>query len=249
MGRTDRVIASAIQTALRVVYPPRCLGCGCVVEGDEGLCAGCWRDTPFIGGTVCDSCGVPLPGVAGPDRVQCDTCLAEPPVWSQGRAALEYDGIARKLILGFKHGDKIELAHVAARWLALAAVELITEDTLIVPIPLHRWRLLRRRYNQSALLAQALALRTASDVCLDVFQRTVATPSLDGKSRGERARILDGAIAVTPRRADVLRGRRVLIVDDVLTTGATLSAATRAALAAGATEVCVLALARVVPRA
>lgn len=243
------MIAQAIQTALRVVYPPRCLGCGCVVDGDQGLCPACWRETKFIGGTVCDSCGVPLPGIAGPDKVQCDSCIADPPVWSRGRAALEYDGLARRLILGFKHGDKIELADPAGRWLAQAAADLLTDDTLVAPIPLHRWRLLKRRYNQSALLAQALSMRAGVEACLDLFLRPIATPSLDGKSRSERAEALEGAITVNPKREDIIAGRRVLIVDDVMTSGATFSAATTAALAAGASEVCVLALARVVPRA
>ncbi|MEO0937478.1 MAG: ComF family protein [Pseudomonadota bacterium] len=245
MGRRDRVLHSAIQTALNAIYPARCLGCGVVVDGALGLCGSCWRETPFIGGMVCDSCGVPLPGEATEEIVQCDACIAEPPLWSRGRAALQYRDLTRKLILGFKHGDRIELAEPAAAWLAQAARPILQPDMLIAPIPLHRWRLAKRRYNQSALLARALSKLTGHEVCLDLLTRPVATPSLDGKSRSERAATLLGAIAVQPRRADLIKGRKVLLVDDVLTTGATFTDATRACLEAGAEEVCVLALARV----
>lgn len=239
------MLQRAIQTALNTIYPPRCLGCGVVVDGSLGLCGTCWRETPFIGGMVCDSCGVPLPGAATGEIVQCDACIAEPPLWSRGRAALKYRDLSRKLILGFKHGDRIELAEPAAAWLAQAARPILQPEMLIAPIPLHRWRLAKRRYNQSALLARALSELTGHDVCLDLLVRPVATPSLDGQSRSERAATLFGAIEVQPRHAGRIDGRKVLLVDDVLTTGATFTAATRACLDAGADEVCVLALARV----
>ncbi|MEM8578391.1 MAG: ComF family protein [Pseudomonadota bacterium] len=245
MARVDRALRSAIQTGLEIIYPARCLGCGTVVDGTLGLCGACWRQTPFIGGTVCDSCGVPVPGDSPHDVVTCDSCLRTPPPWDRGRAALLYRDLARKLVLGFKHGDRTEVAQPAGRWLARAAAPLLTPDTLIAPIPLHWRRMFKRRYNQSALLAQALAQHTGHDVCLDLLTRTAFTPVLDGKSRDERAQTLDGALRLNPRRARRVAGRPVLLVDDVMTSGATLSEATRVCQAARAGPVCVVALARV----
>ena len=155
---------------------------------------------------------------------------------------MAYGDIGRRLVLGLKHGDRADIARAAGPWLARAAGPLCDADSLIVPVPLFRARLWRRRYNQSALLAQSLAHVTGADVLVDGLLRTRATPSLDGKSRSERSAILDGAIAANPRR-DVA-GRRVILVDDVLTTGATLTASTLALQSAGAETVSVIVLAR-----
>ena len=234
----------AIQTAVSLLYPPRCLGCGDLVESDFGLCGPCWRDTPFIGGLVCDACGAPLPGEdTGP--VQCDDCLASPRPWVQGRAALLYRGQARRLVLGLKHGDRADMARPAGVWLARAARPLLRDRMIIAPVPLHRTRLLRRRYNQSALLVQALARETVLPYCPDLLIRTQRTETQDGKSVEARQTNLDGAISVHLGRRHRLAGRPVLIVDDVMTSGATFAACTEAALAGGATQVFVLALARV----
>ncbi len=175
----------------------------------------------------------------------CDRCLAHPPPWQRGRAALIYKDLARKLVLGFKHGDRLELADIASLWLTRAATPLLTPTTVIAPIPLHWRRMVRRRYNQSALLVQALVAQTGHESCLDLLRRVHATPSLDGKSKPEREATLLGALHVAPKRAARIRGRSVLLVDDVLTTGATFAAATQACYAAGAQQVDVLALARV----
>ncbi|MEO0390990.1 MAG: ComF family protein [Pseudomonadota bacterium] len=238
------MLRAAIQTGLDTIWPMRCLGCGVVVDSGPGLCGSCWGQTPFIGGTVCDACGVPLPGeVAG--RVLCDACLKDRPPWDQGRAALVYRDLARKLVLGFKHGDRTELAQPAGRWMAQAAAPLLEPNMLIVPIPLHWRRMLKRRYNQAALLARALGVETGHDVCLDLLTRVKSTPKLDGMTKADRNAALDEAIAITPRRRHRVAGRPVLLVDDVHTSGATFAAATRACLAAGASRVCVVALARV----
>lgn len=238
------MLRAALQTGLNTVWPARCLGCGVVVDGAPGLCGSCWGQTPFIGGTVCNACGVPLPGEADHD-VLCDACLRDRPPWDQGRAALIYCDLARKLVLGFKHGDRTELAGPAAGWLAQAAAPMLTADTLVAPIPLHWRRMLKRRYNQAAILAGALTDRTGHALCQDLLMRTMSTPNLDGLSKAERQERLSGAIAVTPRRRHRMAGRPVLLVDDVHTSGATFAAATEACLEAGASRVCVLALARV----
>lgn len=236
----------AMQRLMQMIYPPLCVGCGAVVEGEGALCPACWRETPFLTGLVCDRCGVPLPGTADPGPApRCDGCLRDPPPWQQGRAALLYRDNGRRLVLALKHGDRTELARDAAPWLARAARPLLRDDTLIAPIPLHRMRLLQRRYNQAALLAGGLAARVGHSFCPDVLVRRRATPTLDGKGRAARAQALEGAIAVHKGRAEILQGRDVLIVDDVMTSGATFRAATGAALDAGAASVRVLALARV----
>ncbi|WP_170334675.1 ComF family protein [Ruegeria arenilitoris] len=234
-----------IQTAVHLIYPPRCLGCGELTEADFGLCGQCWRDTPFIGGVVCESCGVPLPGEADGHRIECDDCMKTPRPWQDGRAALLYDGKARSLILALKHGDRPELAKPAARWMAQAGQALFHDDMLIAPVPLHWSRLMKRRYNQSALLAQHLGGLTGLDVCPDLLVRRVRTPVLDGKTAAQRAETLSGAIAAHPKRGHRMQGRDVLLVDDVMTSGATLAACARICLAAGANHIFVLVLARV----
>ncbi|SLN57624.1 DNA utilization protein GntX [Roseivivax jejudonensis] len=236
-----------LQTAIRLVYPPACLACGGRVESDFGLCGSCWADTSFVAGAVCDACGTPLPG--GPDAAEsagltCDECLKIPRPWARGRAALLYSGAGRKLVLGLKHGDRHDIARPAATWMANAAASLLQADTVIVPVPLHTLRLLRRRYNQSALLCAALGHLTGHTVAVDVLKRVQRTPSLDGQSRDQRFATLAGAIRADPRRVHLVADHPVLLVDDVMTSGATLAAGTEALVAAGATEVCVLALAR-----
>ena len=237
------------QTALQVLYPPRCLSCGVQVDSDFGLCGACWRDTPFIGGLVCDACGTPLPGEDGGGPVLCDDCIGLPRPWAQGRAALEYRDNARKMILGFKHGDRQELARPAARWMARAACPILAPGMLIAPVPLHWSRMLRRRFNQAALLAHHLGRQTGLPVCPDLLRRTRRTRPLEGVDRAARFALLADTITVHPRRAPHLHGRPVLLVDDVMTSGATLSAATDACLAAGAAHVRVIVLARVAKNA
>lgn len=238
-------IARRIQTALALIYPPRCMGCGALTESDFGLCGVCWRETPFIGGTVCESCGVPVMGARDRFRIDCDDCLKAPPPWQAGRSALLYDGKARSLILALKHGDRPELARPAARWMAQAGRELFRPGMIIAPVPLHWSRLIKRRYNQSALLAQNLGCEAELRCIPDLLLRKKRTPVLDGKTARERADMLQGTISAHPRRTRQMKGRDILLVDDVMTSGATLAACARACQGAGANHIFVLALARV----
>ena len=234
-----------LQTAVSLVYPPRCLGCGGLVDSDFALCGTCWRDTPFIGGTICDACGTPLPGENDDGPLKCDDCMVTPRPWTKGRSALIYRDNAKRMILALKHGDRQELAEPAARWMARAINNIPRENLIVAPVPLHWMRLLKRRYNQSALLAQALARLKGLPVCPDLLQRQKRTQPLDGLTKEVRFSSVKGSMRVHPQRKRRLAGRPVLLVDDVMTSGATLSSATDACIAAGSAPVYVVALARV----
>ena len=239
-------MSEIVQTTLRIVYPPQCLLCRELVESEFGLCGPCWRDTQFIGGTVCDACGLPLPGTDTAEIAHCDACLSRPQPWDRGRAALLYQENGRRLVLGLKHNDRRDIARTAAMWLARAVTPILQPNMLVTPVPLHWMRLMSRRYNQSARLAEALAAQLGLSYCPDLLQRLRRTRSLDRRSLAERRRILDGAITVHPRRRHrISGGRPVLLIDDVLTTGATLAACTEALHGTGAGQVCIGALARV----
>lgn len=234
-----------MQAALHLIYPPQCLSCDERVTTDFGLCGPCWRDTPFITGLVCDQCGTPLPGSQDGSAALCDDCLTIARPWSQGRAALLYRDNARLLVLALKHGDRLDLARPAAQWLLHAAQPMLRPDMLVAPIPLHWLRLVRRRYNQSALLAAGLARLAGLDHCPDLLIRRRHTPSQEGRGREARFANMAGALHAHPRRAARIEGRHILLVDDVMTSGATLAAAAEACVAHGAAGVSVLVLARV----
>jgi predicted amidophosphoribosyltransferase len=235
----------AVTAALHLVYPPQCLTCEAQVTTDFALCPDCWRETPFVAGLVCDLCGTPLPGQDPGHAVHCDDCLSVARPWSRGRAALLYQGNARDLVLALKHGDRMDLALPAARWLHRACLPMVEPGMLVAPVPLHWLRLIRRRYNQAALLAGGLARLAGLDHCPDLLQRQRRTPTQDGRGREARFANLQGAIRIHPRRRALLAERPVMLVDDVMTSGATLAAAAEACLAAGASRVVVAALARV----
>ena len=234
-----------LQRALAAIYPPQCITCHALVATDFGLCPECWRDTPFIAGLVCYSCGCPVAGDDTGVAVLCDDCLVTPRPWMQGRAALLYRDNARRIVLALKHGDRMDLARSAAVWMRQAAAPLIRADSVVAPVPLHWWRLLRRKYNQSALLSAALARGEGLTHCPDLLSRHRNTGSQEGRSREDRFANLKDAFRVHPRHMALIAGKSVLIVDDVMTSGATFAAAATACLVAGAARVDVLSLARV----
>lgn len=235
-----------LRAAVDLVLPPRCLRCGDAVLGADELCALCWREVRFIEPPLCDVCGYPLPRPL-PGRAICGACAAERPRFDRARASVAYDDGSRDLILAFKHGDRIENVGLFARWMCRSAADLLAAADVIVPVPLHRWRLLKRGFNQSALLARAVSRRSGVAWLPDTLVRQRATRSQQGLgAAARRANVTGAAFAVEPGGRPLVEGRRVLLIDDVLTTGATLGACTAVLRRHGAAGVDVLTLARVV---
>ncbi|KAA0676794.1 ComF family protein [Roseomonas genomospecies 6] len=245
MALAQRLATGVLAGILDALLPPRCLCCGGAVDRQGGLCAACWTGLTFIAPPFCAGCGTPFDFALEGEHL-CGACIAEPPVYARARAVLAYDDGSRPLVLGFKHGDRIHAADAYGAWLARAGAELLAEADLLAPVPLHRLRLFRRRYNQAALLARAAGRQAGCPVLPDLLIRRRATPSQGGLDRSGRRRNVKGAFAVRPGLEPRVAGKRIVLVDDVLTTGATLSECARVLLRAGAERVDALTLARVV---
>jgi ComF family protein len=226
-----------------ILLPPRCLGCGAPVGIAGTLCAECWRALTFLGRPCCARCGLPFDFDLGEGAV-CGECAGEPPRYDRARAAMRYDDSSRKLILGFKHGDRLHYAPAFGRWLLRAGEELLPETDRAIPVPLHWSRLFARRYNQAALLAHALNAAGGPQVAVDWLLRKRRTPPQGRGSAAARRRNVAGAFALKPGIA--VKGLRLLLIDDVFTTGATVSECARILKRAGAGRVDVLTLARTV---
>ena len=241
-ARTGGAVLAA--QALDVLFPPTCLACRAATHEHGALCARCWREIRFIERPYCERLGTPFEQDLG-EGLLSPQAMADPPVFFRARAVARFeDGPARKLVHRLKYSDRAELARPVARWMTRAGAELLAEADLVVPVPLHPIRLWRRRFNQAAALAREVA-RVSRVACdLEALRRVKATRSQVGLTRAQRAENMQGAFRAAPD-AD-LKGRKVVLVDDVLTSGATLNAASRALLRAGAEQVDVLVFARVV---
>ena len=244
---TARTIAASTgRAALDLLLPPTCMTCDAPVRAPGQFCASCFGKAHFITEPYCKRCGLPFThqGAAGSQRV-CEHCHLNPPEYDRARAALLYGDHAKRLVLPLKPGDRVELARHMAPMLARAGAGLLREADLLVPVPLHRRRLFVRRYNQAALLARALARRTGIPCLVDALERKRPTKALGELGARARAAELDRAINVHPLRGAAIAGKRVLLIDDVLTTGATAGQCTKALRQAGASAVDVLVIARV----
>lgn len=231
--------------ALDAVMPPHCPVSGEPVAAAGQLSPQAWSALHFIEEPYCTRCGVPFAADYG-DNIECPSCIAEPPVYDRARAATVYDEASHKLVVGFKHSDRTELAPILAQWLLRAGADLITPQSILVPAPLHRRRLLARRYNQSAMLAKWVANFAGSPYAPDLLIRTRPTPPQKNLSASARKRNVAGAFAVSDKGASAITNAHIVLIDDVLTTGATLSACAQALKKGGAERVDALLLARVV---
>ncbi len=234
-----------VSLALDAILPPRCLKCGEVVAATGALCPTCWQQLSFLEPPCCACCGQPFDFDLGADAL-CGACTANPPAFDRARAVLRYDQASRDLVLAFKHADRTSLSPTFGAWLGRVGRELIADSDLIVPVPLHWSRLFTRRYNQAALLAQALGAITGKPVVPDLLIRRRATQKQGHLGRLARQRNVAGAFALHPRRAEGLSGRRILLIDDVITTGATVTNCAKVLRKGGAESVNILAIARVI---
>ena len=230
-----------LRAAIDFALPPRCPGCGVIVEADHRFCAACWQEMDFLSGEGCAACGLPI---EAPPGTVCGQCLAEPPAHDGVRAVVAYGPIARALVLKLKHGRKPGQAAIIAGY--LARLTQADPAALLVPVPLHRWRLWWRGFNQSALIGRRVADLTGVPIAIDLLRRKRRTPLLRGLTRGQRARAVRGVFAVAPDAGSALRGRTIYLVDDVYTSGATANACARVLKRAGAARVVVLCWARVI---
>ena len=240
-------VRGAATGLLDLLLPPRALDDGAGRNQSvqtAGLTAEAWRRIAFIEAPVCDGCGTPFDYDLGPGA-RCAACQARQPAFDHARAACLYDEHARDLILKLKHADRTDLSGLFARWIARAAADLLPQIDAVVPVPLHRWRLLRRRYNQAAEIARPLARLGNLAYMPDALMRRRATASQAGKSADGRRRNVAGVFVVTPRWRSRVAGARLLLIDDVLTTGATVEGCARALKSAGAASVDVAVIARV----
>jgi ComF family protein len=240
---------SALRQIVDFALPARCPGCGIIVSESHSFCLNCWQSLTWLGEPCCVRCGLPFEFGSPGETAECGACLANPPRFDRLRAAVAYGEIARKVALKLKYGGRPAVAETMARFMARhqpppSSAESL--QSLLVPVPLHRWRIWKRGYNQAALIATALSRRTGVPAAVDIIQRIRATPPLRGMNRRERALAVSGAFAIRDRDKAVIAGRRIVLVDDVYTSGATGDACSRMLKRAGAAEVHMICWARVI---
>ncbi|MBM3515843.1 MAG: ComF family protein [Alphaproteobacteria bacterium] len=235
-------VRAAGHLVLNALMPPQCLACGASVDRHGGVCAACFGRIAFITRPVCHACGVQIAAIDS-DNALCGACIRERPAFRMARAVFAYQDEGRDLVLQLKHADRTDMARHLSGWMAREGGSIIGATDVIVPVPMHWTRLAMRTYNQAALLASALGTLSGKPVAPDALTRRRATPSQGPLGREARRRNVAGAFIA--RRPEAIANKTVLLVDDVLTTGATANACSRALLKAGATAVDVLCLARV----
>lgn len=238
-------LARGFRAAVDILLPPRCLSCGETVAEPGTLCGICWPLLSFIAPPLCAACGFPFDYDPGSGAL-CGECMRDPPPFERARTVLRYDEHSRELVISFKHRDRTDAAPAYGKWMARAGAEILADADVIIPVPLHRFRLISRRYNQSAELCHALSRETGLPHNPNLLARTRPTPTQSRLTRPERERNVRGAFALRPDARRSLQGRRIVLVDDVMTTGATVTACCKTLMRGGAAAVDVLTLARVV---
>lgn len=238
------MLRAGLRRIVDYALPPRCPGCGIIVADDHSFCLACWHALDFLGGPACSVCAEPLELALHEDS-RCGACLADPPPFDRLRAGVAYGSIARALALKLKHGGRAGIARTMARLMA-RGVGPLAPEVLIVPVPLHRGRLWRRGYNQSVLIARALGQQVGGTLAIDLIQRTKRTPLLRGLGPAARREAISGAFSVPLVAKARLKGARILLIDDVYTTGATVGGCARVLRRAGAAHISVACWARVV---
>jgi len=247
-SRVAQFGGAALRVALDAMLPPLCASCRAPLADAGGLCPACWARVSFIAPPWCERLGIPFVYDPGPGVLSMEA-IADPPAYSRARAVVRYDDIARDLVHRLKYGDRLDLAAAMGRWMARAGRELLDDADALVPVPLHWRRLWGRRFNQAAALAAAVAADRGLPVLTTALKRRRATAQQVGLSHSGRAANVQGAFAVTEGGKAAICDKRLVLVDDVLTSGATVDACARALLRAGARNVDVLVFARVVAAA
>ena len=248
LARIFTALRAPFRLALDLALPPLCPACREPIGGGEGLCASCWSKLALIAPPYCERLGIPFAYDPGPGILSMQA-IADPPAYARARAAVRYDDVARALVHSLKYGDRLDLAPIMGRWMARAGSMLLAGADVLVPVPLHWRRLWARRFNQSAALAKSIAQASGVPIAHEALKRIKATAQQVGLSKVERAENVQGAFRVPPEGKAEIRGRHVVLIDDVLTSGATADTCARALLRGGATSVDVLVFARVVEAA
>lgn len=232
------------KAALDAILPPRCAATGEIVDAQGMLSPGFWPELQFIESPFCKTCGLPFSFNIANDAL-CAACMEHEPVFDQSRSAVTYNDASRKLVLAFKYGDRLHSVDTFVPWMLRAGQSLIDQTDIIVPVPLHARRLRERRFNQSALLAQAIAAKSGKKHIPDALLRIRQTPPQNGLNAKERNKNVQGAFTVNGDHTSALHDRNILLIDDVFTTGATLNECARILKQAKAATVNVLTIARV----
>lgn len=245
LNKNYPVVKSFFANTVDIIYPPQCLSCRKLVGQKGNLCSDCWEGIHFLSDPQCDQCGIPFEFETGKEML-CGNCITKEPPYKKARSVFKYDDASRSLITGFKYSDKLHISDHFAKWMLRVGKEFIDEADIIVPVPLHRVRLFMRRYNQAALLSKSLGNNSGLNVCNDMLVRSKNTRPQAGLLFKQRALNVRGAFKINPKYTSYIVGKNIILVDDVMTTGATIEACAKVLKKAGAASVNVLTVGRTV---